>query len=180
MSERIPPKSPQTGYCECRLCLLGFFRRRATSVQQDVLRACHKTRYKRATRRATSVQQDALRACNTTPYMRAIDTLCAQRRTTACENQALFTIRGSYQSLFTTRGSYQTLFTIRGSYKARFTIWGSYQAIFTIRGSYHVLVKIRGRYQIPFHHYRKHVIASAGFPCQVSHYSYLTDKSTRY
>ena len=57
-------KLPQTRYCECRLCLLGFLRRRATSVQQDVLRACHKTRYKRATRRATSVQQHSLRACN--------------------------------------------------------------------------------------------------------------------
>ena len=59
-----PSKLPQTRYYECRLCLLGFLRRRATSVQQDVLRACHKTCYKRATRRATSVQQHSVRACN--------------------------------------------------------------------------------------------------------------------
>jgi hypothetical protein len=92
-----PSKLPQTRYCECRLCLLGFLRRRATSVLQDVLRA--------ATRRATSVQQDALRlcnntryeraidaprACNTTRYMRAIDTLlCATTHYGVCESGAL-------------------------------------------------------------------------------------------
>jgi DNA-nicking Smr family endonuclease len=59
-----PSKLPQTRYCECRLYLLGFLRRRATSVLQDVLRACHKTCYKRVTRRATSVQQHSVRACN--------------------------------------------------------------------------------------------------------------------
>jgi hypothetical protein len=61
-----------------------------------------KTRYKLATRRATSVPQDALRACNTTRCMRAIDTLCVQRCTTPCENQALFTIRASYKALHDT------------------------------------------------------------------------------
>jgi len=59
-----PSKLPQTRYCECRLCLVGFLRRRDTSVLQDVLRACHKTCYKRTTRRATSVQQHSVRACN--------------------------------------------------------------------------------------------------------------------
>ena len=55
--QRIPPKSPQTRYCECRLCLVGFLRRRATSVQQDVIRSCN--------RLVTSVvQHDALQACN--------------------------------------------------------------------------------------------------------------------
>ena len=46
-----PSKLPQTRYCECRLCLLGFLRRRATSVLQDVLRACNKTRYECATKK---------------------------------------------------------------------------------------------------------------------------------
>jgi DNA-nicking Smr family endonuclease len=51
-----PSKLPQTRYCECRLCLLGFLQRRATSVLQDVLRACNKTRYECATTLGTSVQ----------------------------------------------------------------------------------------------------------------------------
>jgi hypothetical protein len=51
-----PSKLPQTRYCECRLCLLAFLRRRATSVLQDVLRACNKTRYECATTLGTSVQ----------------------------------------------------------------------------------------------------------------------------
>jgi hypothetical protein len=50
-----PSKLPQTRYCECRLCLLGFLRRRATSVLQDVLRVCNKTRYECATTLSTSV-----------------------------------------------------------------------------------------------------------------------------
>jgi hypothetical protein len=37
-----PPKSPQKRYCECRLCLVGFLRRRATSVQHDALQACNR------------------------------------------------------------------------------------------------------------------------------------------
>jgi len=51
-----PSKLPQLHYCECRLCLLGFLQRRATSVLQDVLRACNKTRYECATTLGTSVQ----------------------------------------------------------------------------------------------------------------------------
>ena len=51
-SERIPPKSRETGYCEYRLCL------------QDVIRTRHKTRYECATRRATTVPQDALWTCS--------------------------------------------------------------------------------------------------------------------
>jgi len=43
-------------YCECRLCLLGFLRGRSTSVLQDVLRACNKTRYECVTTLGTNVQ----------------------------------------------------------------------------------------------------------------------------
>jgi hypothetical protein len=53
MPARFPPK---TRY--------KLATRRATSVPQDALRACHKTRYECATRRATSMQHDALHARN--------------------------------------------------------------------------------------------------------------------
>ena len=53
MPARFPPK---TCYSATR---------RATSVRQDALRACDKTRYECATRRATSMQHDALHAQST-------------------------------------------------------------------------------------------------------------------
>jgi hypothetical protein len=59
-----PSKLPKTHYCECRLCLLRCppkthyksATRRVTSVPQDVLQACNKTRYECATTLVTSVQ----------------------------------------------------------------------------------------------------------------------------
>ena len=51
-----PSKLPQTRYGEYRLCLLGFLRRRATNLLQEVLRSCNKTRYECATTLGTIVQ----------------------------------------------------------------------------------------------------------------------------
>ena len=108
MPARFPPK---TRY--------KLATRRATSVPQDALRACHKTRYEHATRRATCAQstrfvyKDALRRARI-------------RRSSRY---------GRVTRLFTTRASYPTLFKTRGSFKALFTTRASYQALFTIRGS---------------------------------------------
>jgi hypothetical protein len=103
--------------------------RRATSVPQDALRACHKTRYEHATRRATCAQSTRF------VYKDALRRARIRRSSRYGRVTRLFTTRASYPTLFKTRGSFKALFTTRASYQALFTIRGSSQALFTIRGS---------------------------------------------